>query len=135
MEIHPTAGREQSQPTTLGGNQPTYASGDGSNPLDSLLCTFISEHLSAKQISAVYNFSGCNQMQASMCLCEEPTLTSILQMVNKRLQEFPKKKVSVDFDDVWDDTIALYKVPAFGPKCQLKISINGQAAIDIRGVR
>ena len=67
--------------------------------------------LSTKQVTTIYDFSGCDVKRSSTCLLSGPTLTSILEMVKERFEEFSKLKIPVDFDDMWADMVAQYKSP------------------------
>ena len=79
-------------------------------PLDQLLATFVGT-LSAKQVSALYDFSGYDSKHCSNCSLCGPTLGAVLEMINDRFLQYPKLKVSVDFDDMWVDMVGQYRSP------------------------
>lgn len=105
-------------------------------PLDQLLSTFIgTSTLSSKQISSIYDLSGCDFKRSSDCLLRGPTLAAILEMVNDRFLHFPKQKVHIDFEDMWADMIAQYKSPDMYLHCLFRIILDGKPSIDTGGVR
>lgn len=103
-------------------------------PLDQLLATFVGT-LSAKQVSALYDFSGYDSKRCSNCLLHGPTLGAILEMINDRFLQYPKLKVSVDFDDMWADMVGQYKSPNMYLHSRLRIILDGKPSIDTGGVR
>ncbi len=109
--------------------------GSSGSEIDNLLTNFVSETVSAKQVSSLFLASGRNYDLASVCLIEYATLPSILNMLNNRFLELPKIKTCLDFDDLWSDMVALYKGRKFSENTQVKITINGSPAIDAGGVR
>ena len=102
-------------------------------PLDQLLATFVGT-LSAKQVSALYDFSGYDSKRSN-CLLYGPTLGAILEMINDRFLQYPKLKVSVDFDDMWADMVGQYKSPNMYLHSRLRIILDGKPSIDTGGVR
>jgi hypothetical protein len=103
-------------------------------PLDQLLAIFVGT-LSAKQVSALYDFSGYDNKRSSDCLLRGPTLGAILEMVNDRFLQFPKLKVSVDFDDMWADMVGQCKSPNMYLHSRLRVILDGKPSIDTGGVR
>ena len=51
------------------------------------------------------------------------------------VNELPKVKIEVDFEDLWSDMIAAYKGRMLNESTQVKISLQRSAAIDASGVR
>ena len=109
-------------------------SADSVCPLDQLLAAFVGT-LSTKQVTTIYDFSGCDVKRSSTCLLSGPTLTSILEMVKERFEEFSKLKIPVDFDDMWADMVAQYKSPKLNLHSRLRVILDGKPSIDTGGVR
>ena len=64
-----------------------------------------------------------------------PTLSSILKMINKRFELFPRIKLQVDLEDIWADMVALYNGHSMDYYTKLRISLQDQPAVDTGGVR
>ena len=88
-----------------------------------------------KKITEVYRLSGDNFERATTCLLSGPTLASILKMINERFDEMPRRKVFVDLSDAWSDLVSYYKGTSVDFHSQLRITLDGQPAIDTGGVR
>ncbi len=89
-----------------------------------------------KQIAKIFNCSGFDGDVASICLCEGPTMLSMLTMIIDRFRRFHKVKLSIDFDDLWGDLVALYKSRSYDENSQIMITINGSVStVDAGGPR
>ena len=98
------------------------------------LATFVGT-LSAKQVSALYDFAGYDSKRTSDYLLRGPTLGAILEMINDRFMQYPKLKVSVYFDDMWADIVGQYKSSNMYLHSRLRIILDGKPSIDTGGVR
>lgn len=92
-------------------------------------------NVSYEEVIAVFKMSGEDYEISSECLLRGPTLTSILTMINKRFEQFPRVKLHVDADDFWADLVALYKACSMNFHTKLRVCIDNQPAIDTGGVR
>ena len=79
--------------------------------------------------------AGENYDRATTCRLAGPTLPSILKMLHNHFRDMPRQKVCVDLNDAWSDLVAIYKRSTLDHLSQLRITIDGQHAIDTGGVR
>ena len=100
------------------------------------MAVYLLPHLLAHSLpTAIYDFSGYDSKRSSDCLLHGPTLGAILEMVDRFLQ-FPKLKVSVDFDDVGRygeaNMVGQYKSPNIYFHSRL---LDGKPSFDTGDVR
>ena len=106
-------------------------------PLNDLLRTFVDGiRLTARQVTRIYKFSGSDYEASRKCLAAGgPTLASVLNMVNKMFEHYPKTKCYIDSEDAWGDLLAQYKSSTMNINSQLRVTLNNQPPIDTGGVR
>ena len=133
--LQPTQPAQSSFESTQTALAPTHTSqSSGTNELDEILATFVGT-LSVRQVTSIFKFSGCDAEQCTTCLLLGPTLESILDMINKRFEQYPALKVTVDFEDMWADVVSHYKNPSMNLFSRLRIILRGKPPIDSGGVR
>ncbi len=99
------------------------------------LYTMFEPRLSRDQISVVYSLSGENFPSAMDTLVSGPTLGGIVAMCQERIHSNFPKKVQVDSECIWVDTVAHYKSWSLDVTHPIRVIFDGQPAIDTGGVR
>ena len=102
--------------------------------LDKILDTFAEKH-SPNAIMSIFRLCGDDFDSSVDCLLAGPTLSSILKVVDARFAELPKKKVEIDPDDAWADTVAYYKSPQLNLNKRVRVVLGSQPPVDTGGVR
>ena len=102
--------------------------------LDKILDTFAEKH-SPNAIMSIFRLCGDDFDSSVDCLLAGPTLSSILKVVDARFAELPKKKVEIDPDDAWADTVAYYKLPQLNLNKRVRVVLGSQPPVDTGGVR
>ena len=110
------------------------SSQSNSESVDSLVVMF-RDKLSPNQISTVYHLAGHSFEKSVDCLCEGPTLESLLTLFKESYVDRRPTKVFVDSDDVWADMAGHYKMASLDVSNPVRIVLDGSPAIDIGGVR
>lgn len=89
----------------------------------------------AKQIMGFFCASdGCATATAD-CLLAGPCIDAILKMTSERYPFLRVKKLRVDADEAWANTVSFYKNPCVDTaNTTLRVRLTGQAAIDTGGV-
>lgn len=116
-------------------NYPSSLSSSHEDTVDRLLATFVSDNLTTKQVTSIYKLSGSSFESSAACLLDGPTLSSIIKMIGKRFENFPRLKLSVDSDSMWADVVSQYKSPSMNFYTKLRITLDDQPAVDTGGVR
>ena len=94
-----------------------------------------------EQLMCIYNLSGFSLSKCLDCFIEGPSFESIrsvaVSQITVPLEESPRIRVDVDDDeDEWTEAaIAFYKQKKFNKSAGVRISICGQPAVDVGGVR
>lgn len=109
------------------------SSSEKSSDLDHLINMF--EHLSAKQITAIYLLSGSSFDRTLQCLLEGPNLSSIMRILNNYFETKPTFKIDIDLNSAWEDLLAYYKSPKADFNIKIRIALAGSLAIDTGGIR
>ena len=94
-----------------------------------------------EQLMCIYNLSGFSLSKCLECFIEGPSFESIrsvaISQITVPLEESPRIRVDADDDeDEWTEAaIAFYKQKKFNKSAGVRISIRGQPAVDVGGVR
>ena len=117
------------------GSEATYSNSDISKLAEMFPCKTI------KQLTCIYNLSGLSLSKSFDCLIEGPSFDSIRSVAICQItvpsEESPRIRVDVDDDaDDWTEAaVAFYKNSKFDRSAGVRISIRGQPAVDVGGVR
>ena len=94
-----------------------------------------------EQLMCIYNLSGFSLSKCLECFIQGPSFESVrsvaVSQIAVPLEESPRIRVDVDDDeDEWTEAaIAFYKQKKFNKSAGVRISIRGQPAVDVGGVR
>ena len=94
-----------------------------------------------EQLTCIYNLSGLSLSKCFDCLIEGPSFDSIRNVavcqISVPSEESPRIRVDVDDDaDDWTEAaVAFYKNSKFNRHAGVRVSIRGQPAVDVGGVR
>ena len=116
-------------------NSPTCSNYDISKLAEMFPCKTI------EQLTCIYNLSGLSLSKCFDCLIEGPSFDSIRSIAICQIsipsEESPRIRLDVDDDaDDWTEAaVAFYKNSKFNRSAGVRISIRGQPAVDVGGVR
>ncbi len=89
-----------------------------------------------KQVMAAFCAFGDDEEFTVECLLAGPTLDAIIKLVSQCYVSYPARKLCIDVEKAWADTMACYKSPCADPtNSMLRVVLNNRPAVDTGGVR